>query len=273
METSILYFTLLTNDFASVTCMMSLAGHRSWERDSLVARSKTVPKHPEANDKNPLRGNLPRSVQQDRSMAKKILFSWERSIALSILGRPELLSACLFKGRFILCVGMSTKMYGHMMSLWHAHWFWTEPSASNKSTSKRSHSMRTHLVSLHRRHSMDLHVSNQPKWRRIFSGFPPTPLQKNRKLLDTAGTLPALICTPMKIIENLWNLATKELPPLTKQHFSRKCCTSSVHVFYQYSLQVSCPCIFQQWEDFRNQLGFSPFRISCWNQNVLPWSR
>ena len=93
---------------------------------------------------------------------------------------------------------MSTKMYWPMMSLWHAHWFWTEPSASNKSTSKRSHSMRTHLVSLHRRHSMDLQVSNQAKWRRIFPGFPPTPLQKNRKLLDTAGRLPALTCTPMK---------------------------------------------------------------------------
>ena len=74
----------------------------SSERDSLVARSKTVPKHPEANDKNPLRGNLPRSVQQDRSMAKKIMFSWERSMALSILGSPELLSAYLFKGRFLL---------------------------------------------------------------------------------------------------------------------------------------------------------------------------
>ena len=93
---------------------------------------------------------------------------------------------------------MSTKMYWPMMSLWHAHWFWTEPSASNKSTSKRSHSMRTHLVSLHRRHSMDLQVSNQAKWRRIFSGFPPTPLQKNRTMLDTAGRLPAQSCTPMK---------------------------------------------------------------------------
>ena len=91
-------------------------------------------------------------------------------------------------------------MYWPMMSLWHAHWFWTEPSASNKSTSKRSHSMRTHLVypSFFASKTFNGSASFKAKWRRIFPGLPPTPLQKNRKLLDTAGRLPALTCTPMK---------------------------------------------------------------------------
>ena len=144
--------------------MISLAGHRSSERRSLTSSASTYfmlhdPRLSPSQWQEFLeqKGNFPLSVQQDRSIAKKIMFSWVRNINPSIFGRTELLSAYPFTCRFTLAL-TCRQICTDLWSLWHVSWFRADPSVSNKSTSKRSQSVRTHLVALHRRHSMDLQM-------------------------------------------------------------------------------------------------------------------